>query len=115
MEGVEGAKYEELVEVNVAGESTPRFGKVLDISKGRAVVQMFGNTSGMTADGARARFRGETLKLGVSEDMLGRVFNGAGEVADGGPELVPEQRLDIGGEPINPYSREFPDQLLSLR
>lgn len=112
VEGVEGVKYEELVEVNVPGESAPRFGKVLDISKGKAVVQMFSDTSGMTANGARARFRAETLKLGVSEDMLGRVFNGAGEVADGGPELVPEQRLDIAGEPINPYSREFPDDFI---
>lgn len=112
VEGVEGVKYEELVEVNVPGEKASRFGKVLDVSKGKAVVQMFDDTSGMTADGAQARFRGETLKLGVSEDMLGRVFNGAGEVADGGPELVPEQRLDISGEPINPYSREFPDDFI---
>ncbi len=112
VEGVEGAKYEELVEVNVPGENKPRFGKVLDIAKGKAVVQMFDDTTGMTAEGTRARFRGETLKLGVSEDMLGRVFNGAGEVADNGPELVPEQRLDISGEPINPYSREFPDDFI---
>lgn len=112
VEGVEGVKYEELVEVNVPGEDKPRYGKVLDASKDKAVVQMFGDTSGMTAAGARARFRGETLKLGVSEDMLGRVFSGAGEVADGGPELVPEQRRDIGGEPINPYSREFPDDFI---
>ena len=112
VEGVEGVKYEELVEVNVPGEKAPRFGKVLDVSKGKAVVQMFDDTSGMTANGTQARFRGETLKLGVSEDMLGRVFNGAGEVADGGPELVPEQRLDISGEPINPYAREFPDDFI---
>ncbi|MBP6881417.1 MAG: V-type ATP synthase subunit B [Candidatus Pacebacteria bacterium] len=112
VEGVEGAKYEELVEVTVPGESKPRFGKVLDISQDRAVVQMFDPTSGMTAHGTRARFRGETLKLGVSEDMLGRVFNGAGRVADGGPELIPEQRRDILGEPINPYSREFPNDFI---
>ncbi|MCA9362278.1 V-type ATP synthase subunit B [Candidatus Kaiserbacteria bacterium] len=112
VEGVEGVKYEELVEVNVAGENVPRFGKVLDIAKDKAVVQMFASTTGMTAEGTRARFRGETLKLGVSEDMLGRVFNGAGEVADGGPEIVPEQRRDIAGEPINPYSREFPNDFI---
>ncbi|MCD5381142.1 MAG: V-type ATP synthase subunit B [Candidatus Pacebacteria bacterium] len=112
VEGVEGVKYDELVEVNVPGEKAPRFGKVLDIAKDKAVVQMFAPTSGMTAAGTRARFKGETLKLGVSEDMLGRVFNGAGEVADNGPELVPEQRLDISGEPINPYSREFPDDFI---
>jgi len=112
VDGVEGAQYEELVEVNVPGEKTPRFGKVLDTSKGKAVVQMFASTAGMTAAGTRARFKGETLKLGVSEDMLGRVFNGSGETIDGGPALVPEQRLPISGDPINPYSREFPDDFI---
>ena len=112
VEGVEGVKYEELVEVNVPGEKSPRFGKVLDTAKGRAVVQMFAPTAGMTAENTRVRFKGETLKLGVSEDMLGRVFNGAGEVADGGPELVPEQRRDIAGEPINQYSRQFPNDFI---
>ncbi len=112
VDGVEGVKYEELVEVNVPGETKPRFGKVLDISKSRAVVQMFDSTAGMTAKNTRARFRGETLKIGVTEAMLGRVFNGAGQVADGGPELVPEQLRDIAGEPINPYSREFPNDFI---
>lgn len=112
VDGVEGALYEELVEVNVPGETEPRFGKVLDTSKGRAVVQMFAPTAGMTADKTRVRFKGETLKLGVSEDMLGRVFTGAGDVADGGPAIVPEQRLDIAGDPMNPYSREFPDDFI---
>jgi V/A-type H+-transporting ATPase subunit B len=112
VDGVEGAKYEELVEVQVPGEKRVRYGKVLDTSKGRAVVQMFDATAGMTTAGTRVRFRGETLKLGVSEDMLGRVFTGAGEVADGGPAIVPEARLDIAGEPINPYSREFPNDFI---
>jgi len=112
VDGVEGAQYEELVEVNVPGEKTPRLGKVLDTSKGKAVVQMFASTAGMTAEGTRARFKGETLKLGVSEDMLGRVFNGSGETIDGGPALVPEKRLPISGDPINPYSREFPNDFI---
>ncbi len=112
VDGVEGVKYEELVEVKVSGENTSRFGKVLDVSSDRAVVQMFSSTSGLSADKTRVRFRAETLKLGVSEDMLGRVFNGAGEVADGGPEIIPEKRLDISGEPINPYSREFPNDFI---
>lgn len=112
VDGVEGASFEELVEVNVAGESKPRFGKVLDTSKGKAVVQMFAPTAGMTAEGIKVRFKGETLKLGVSEDMLGRVFDGAGEVADGGPEIIAEERRDIAGDPINPYSREFPDDFI---
>jgi V/A-type H+-transporting ATPase subunit B len=112
IDGVEGAQYEELVEVNVPGEKAPRYGKVLDTSKGTAVVQMFASTAGMTAAGTRARFKGETLKLGVSEDMLGRVFNGSGETIDGGPALVPEKRLPISGDPINPYSREFPNDFI---
>jgi len=110
--GVEGASFEELVEVQVAGESAPRYGKVLDTSKGKAVVQMFAPTAGMTAEGIKVRFKGETLKLGVSEDMLGRVFNGAGEVADGGPKIIAEERRDIAGDPMNPYSREFPDDFI---
>jgi len=112
VEGVEGASYEELVEVNVPGEKTPRYGKVLDTSKGRAVVQMFAPTAGMTTSNTSVRFKGETLKLGVSTDMLGRVFNGSGEVADGGPAIIPEERRDIAGDPINPYSRKFPNDFI---
>lgn len=112
VEGVEGAAYEELVEVNVPGEKAPRFGKVLDTSKGRAVVQMFAPTAGMTTENTSVRFKGETLKLGVSSDMLGRVFTGTGEVADGGPAIIPEERRDIAGDPMNPYSREFPDDFI---
>lgn len=112
VEKVSGVKYEELVEVKVPGEKKSRFGKVLDVSGDRAVVQMFDSTMGMTADGTSARFTGETLKLGVSTDMLGRTFTGAGEVADGGPEIIAEDRRDISGEPINPYSREFPNDFI---
>lgn len=112
VEGVAGVKYEELVEVNVPGEQTARFGKVLDVSGDTAVVQMFDATAGMTAHGTGARFTGETLKLGVTPDMLGRVFTGAGKIADDGPELIAEERRDIAGEPINPYSREFPDDFI---
>lgn len=112
VEGVEGVKYEELVAVQVPGESAVRYGKVLDVSADRAVVQMFDPTAGMTAEGTSARFTGETLKLGVSTDMLGRMFTGAGDPADGGPAVVPEQRRDIAGDPINPYSREFPNDFI---
>jgi len=112
VDGVSGVKYEELVEVNVPGESKVRLGKVLDVSEDRAVVQMFDPTAGMQAEETRVRFRGETLKLGVSEDMLGRVFTGAGVVSDGGPEIIPEKRVDINGSAINPYSREFPNDFI---
>lgn len=112
VEGVPDAAYEELVEVNVPGEKRSRLGKVLDTANGRAVVQMFEPTAGMTAQQTTARFSGEVLSLGVSTDMLGRVFTGAGAVADGGPEIVAEERRSIAGDPINPYSREFPNDFI---
>jgi V/A-type H+-transporting ATPase subunit B len=112
VEGVSGVKFEELVEVNVPGEKKARFGKVLDVSEDKAVVQMFDPTAGIQAEDTRVRFRGETLKLGVTEDMLGRVFTGAGVIADGGPELIPDERIDINGNAINPYSREFPNDFI---
>lgn len=112
VEGVSGVKYEELVEVSVPGETKIRLGKVLDVSNDKAVVQMFDPTAGVQTENTRVRFKGETLKLGVSVDMLGRVFTGAGVVNDGGPEIIPEQRIDINGNAINPYSREFPNDFI---
>lgn len=110
--GIEGVKYDELVEIEVPGESTSRMGKVLDISKDKAIVQMFSPTTGVQTHDTKVRFRGETFKLGVSKEMLGRVFSGGGEVLDGGPEIIPEKKLDIAGSPINPYSREFPNDFI---
>ncbi|MCK5591983.1 MAG: V-type ATP synthase subunit B [Candidatus Pacebacteria bacterium] len=110
--GIEGVKYDELVEVEVPGEETPRMGKVLDISKDKAVVQMFSPTTGIKTHETKVRFRGETFKLGVSKDMLGRVFSGGGEVLDNGPKIIPEKKVDIAGAPINPYSREFPNDFI---
>jgi len=110
--GIEGVKYDELVEVQIPGEKNYRLGKLLDISKDKAVVQMFASTTGAQTAGTKVRFRGETLKLNVSKDMLGRVFSGGGEILDGGPKIIPEKKLDIAGAPINPYCREFPDDFI---
>ncbi len=112
VDGVEGAAYEEIVEVKIAGESKSRMGKVLDVHADRAVVQMFAPTAGIRTDGATARFTGKTAQFGVSEQLLGRVFSGAGEVIDGGAEIVAEKQVDIAGAPINPYSREFPNDFI---
>jgi V/A-type H+-transporting ATPase subunit B len=109
VEGVEGIKYEELVEIKIPGEEKPRLGKVLEASEGRALVQMFESTQGAVTEGAKARFLGETMKLGVSADMLGRVFDGSGKPIDGRPSIIPEKRLDISGAAINPYSRDYPN------
>jgi len=112
VEGVEGIKFEEIVEVKMPNETGSRFGKVLEAAEGRAVVQMFESTQGAVTEGAKARFTGETMKLGVSTDMLGRVFNGAAKPIDGRPEVIPEKRLEISGSAINPYSRDFPSDFI---
>jgi V/A-type H+/Na+-transporting ATPase subunit B len=111
VEGVEGIKYEELCEVVLPDGST-RLGKVLEAKEGKAVVQMFESTQGLGTDGTKARFLGKTLQLAVSEDMLGRIFNGGGKPIDGGDEVVPEQWVDINGASINPYSRDYPDDFI---
>lgn len=112
VEKVSGVKYDELVEVQVPGEKKTRMGKVLEVSGDRAVVQMFEPTSGVKTEGTKVKFKGEAMKLGVSTDMLGRVFNGRGEAIDGGADVVPEARVDIGGAAINPYSREYPNDFI---
>jgi len=112
VEGVEGATYEELVEVEIPGEDRVRLGKVLDVMEDRAVIQMFEPTTGAQTEGTKVRFKGETLKFGVSKDLLGRVFTGGGKVLDGGAEVVPEKRVDIAGAPMNPYSRQFPNDFI---
>lgn len=112
VEGVDNVKYEELVEVRAPHENKTRLGKVLEASEGKALVQMFENTQGVGTEGTKAKFLGDTMKIGVSQDMLGRVFNGAGKPIDGGAEIIPEERLDIMGAPINPYSRDFPNDFI---
>lgn len=108
--GVSGVSYNEIVEIMLpSGER--RKGQVLDISKEVAVVQVFGPTAGISTQ-TTVSFLGETMKLGLSTDMLGRVFNGLGEPRDKGPRIVPKEKIDITGLPINPYSRELPNEFI---
>ncbi len=111
VEGVEGVKYEELVEVKTQDGSV-KMGKVLTIDGSRALVQMFESTQGLSTSGLEAKFLGKIATLGVSPDMLGRVFNGAGKPLDGGAEILPEKEIDISGQAINPYSRNFPSDFI---
>lgn len=111
VEGVKGVKYEEMVEVELADGSRRR-GRVLEISDDKAVVQMFEDTRGIEIDNAKATFLGKTMEIGVSEDMMGRVFDGAGNPKDGQPAVIPEKKLDINGAPINPYARDFPNDFI---
>ena len=107
VERVGNVGYNELVEVKLPnGEK--RKGQVLETSKGRAVIQIFGSTVGLDIQKTKVKFVGETMKLAVSEEMLGRVFNGFGEPRDKGTPIVAEKKLDIIGAAINPMSREKP-------
>ncbi len=107
VDDVSGVGYNELVEIILPSGERGK-GQVLDISEKTAVVQVFGSTSGLSTTGTSVKFLGESLRLGVSEDMLGRVFTGLGEPRDKGPKPIAEERLDINGAPINPYSRDEP-------
>lgn len=111
VEGVTGVAYDELCEVQLPS-GAKRMGKVLESRKGLAVVQLFESTQGMPTANTSVRFLGRTFQLGVSEDMLGRVFTGAGDPLDGGPSVLPEKKVDINGLPINPASREYPDDFI---
>ena len=91
---VEGVAYDELCEIELT-DGSKRLGKVLESREGLAIVQLFESAQGATTEGTKVRFLGRSFELGVSEDMLGRIFNGSGKPMDGGPELVPEKKLDI--------------------
>ena len=111
VEGVEGVTYNELVEITQA-DGEKRRGKVLEVNKDKALVQLFESSNGLRIDNSSVRFLGHGIELAVSPDMLGRVFDGMGLPKDGGPELIPEKRMDINGEPINPAARDYPNEFI---
>ena len=111
VEGVDGVKYNELVEI-VQKNGEMRRGKVLEVERGKALVQLFENSQGLQIATSRAKFLGHGLELAVSEDMLGRVFDGMGNPRDGGAPLLAEKRMDINGEPINPAARDYPNEFI---
>jgi len=108
---VENAAYGEMVEItNALGERVR--GQVLDSRSGLAVVQIFGSTMGLSVGSTSVRFLGETAKIAVSDEMLGRVFDGLGNPRDKGPSIVSKQKVEITGSGINPYSREEPSEFI---
>ncbi len=111
VERVKGVGYGETVEV-IGSDGQVRLGQVLEVGEDIAVVQVFAGTSGLNVDETKVHFRGDVVRLGVSLEMLGRMFNGFGEPIDGGPPIVPEARLDINGQPINPYARDNPTDFI---
>ena len=108
---VEGAKYGELVEVEFPDGSVG-YGNVLEVSEDRVLIQSFEGTRGLNIANTRVKFRGRGLELAVSRDILGRVFDGLGRPLDDGPEVIPDKRLDINGNPINPYARDYPSDFI---
>ena len=111
VEQVEGVKYGELVEIEVSKDEVRR-GRVLEADGSRALVQLFEGSAGLNLASAKVRFLGRGIELGVSMDMLGRVFDGFGRPIDGGPQIIPEKKIDINGNPINPYAREYPSEFI---
>ncbi|MFH1779776.1 MAG: V-type ATP synthase subunit B [Candidatus Micrarchaeota archaeon] len=107
VEGVPDAAYNETVEI-IMPDGERRKGQVLESSKGLAAVQVFGSTAGLDTKVTRIRFSGETFRLPVSDEMLGRIFSGAGDPIDRGSPIISKEKLDITGAAINPYSRQEP-------
>ncbi|MCD7760839.1 MAG: V-type ATP synthase subunit B [Clostridiales bacterium] len=108
---VEGVTYDELVEIALP-DGERRRGKVLEVNGDKAVVQLFEPSAGINLAQSRVRFLGHPLELGVSEDMLGRVFSGMGEPIDDGPAILPEEYKDINGLAMNPAARDYPNEFI---
>ncbi len=102
--------YDEIVEIET-GDGRTRHGQVLESASDFVAIQVFEGTEGIDRDSS-VRFLGETMKMPVTEDLLGRVLDGAGDPIDGGPDIVPDERRDIVGAAINPYSREYPEEFI---
>jgi V/A-type H+-transporting ATPase subunit B len=111
VESVKDVGYNELVRV-IAPDGSERRGQILEVSDRMAVVQVFEGTSGLDIERTAVRFTGETIKLPVSSDMLGRVFDGSGTPIDGGPNIIPEDYWDVHGAPINPCARTYPREFI---
>ena len=111
VKSVEDVKYDELGEIELADGRTRRC-KVLEIDGSNALVQLFESSTGINLSNSKVRFLGRSMELGVSEDMLGRVFDGLGRTIDDGPEILPEERRDINGLPMNPAARAYPSEFI---
>jgi ATP synthase alpha/beta chain, C terminal domain./ATP synthase alpha/beta family, nucleotide-binding domain./ATP synthase alpha/beta family, beta-barrel domain. len=111
VQGVENVTYDELGEIELENGEIRRC-KVLEIDGGNALVQLFESSTGINPATSKVRFLGRGMELGVSIDMLSRVFDGLGRPIDGGPEILPEMRLDINGRPINPAARNYPQEFI---
>lgn len=111
VQGVENVAFDELAEIELANGDKRRC-RVLEIDGENALVQLFESSAGINLASSKVRFLGRSMELGVSEDMLSRVFDGLGRPIDNGPEILPEKRLDINGLPMNPAARNYPQEFI---
>lgn len=111
VEDVEGVTYGELTEIKL-DDGKLRRGRVLEIADSRALVQVFEGTRGVSPENAKVKFLGKGQEIGVSPDIIGRIFDGAGLPIDGGPEIIPAKRVNINGSPMNPYARDYPNEFI---
>lgn len=111
VKGVEDVNYNDLGIIELASGEKRRC-KVLEINGGDALVQLFESGTGINLESSKVRFLGKSMELGVSEDMLGRVFDGLGRPIDGACEILPEKRMDINGLPMNPAARNYPQEFI---
>lgn len=111
LDGVSNLQYAEIVTLTLP-DGSHRSGQVLEVTGGKAVVQVFEGTSGVDVKRTMVSFTEDTFKLGVNDDILGRIFNGSGKVIDGGPEIIADEYLDIQGQPINPKLRIYPEEMV---
>ncbi len=108
---VEGVTYNELGEIELPSGEIRRC-KVLEVNGDTAMVQLFESSAGINLEHSKVRFLGKSQELPVSEDMLGRIFSGMGVPIDGGPNIIPDKRMDINGLPMNPAARDYPDEFI---
>ncbi|MCC6489653.1 MAG: V-type ATP synthase subunit B [Candidatus Hydrogenedentes bacterium] len=111
VDGVEGVTYGELTDIK-QDDGSIRRGRVLEVNGDRAMVQVFEGTSGLAPEEVKVKFLGKGIELGVSPDILGRVFDGFGRPIDDGPRIIPEKWLNINGSPMNPYARDYPNEFI---
>ena len=111
LDGVDGAKYGEIVDIEL-GDGTKRHGQVLQVENDKVMVQVFEGTEGIDVDGSKVRFLGRPMELALSPDILGRVFSGIGAPKDNGPAIIPKKKMNINGNPINPFARNFPNEFI---
>ena len=111
VESVEGAKYGHIVDIEIA-DGTTRHGQILQVERDKVLVQVFEGTEGINVNDSTVRFLGKPMELALSPEILGRVFDGIGNPKDDGPAIIAEKKLNINGNPINPYARDFPNEFI---